>query len=213
MPGSEVTALGTNGQSITTVTAGQVEHDCDTLVWTAPLSELTEFLGVAAPGLSYLSLVIYNFMVVSTVEPTYQWCYFGAENVPFNRISYPTLFNPSLAPAGEFGICVEVTCRKGETVWQDPETMTGQIVESMIANGVIRSKEEILGCRIEKVGGAYPVYTLDYAAKLATVVAAVSRFEGVELLGRTGRFWYNNMDHSIEDALELSIELNRRLGR
>jgi len=212
---NEVSGIGRNGCSIEKVTAGGVHYDCDTLVWSAPISELTELLGVTAPALSYLSLVMYNFMIVSEIRPTYQWCYFGAEDVPFNRISYPTLFNPALAPQGEIGICVEVTCRQGEVVWQNPEAMTEQIVESMIANGVIRSKTEIRGCRIERAGSAYPVYTLDYADKLAEAFAQVSRFKGVQLLGRTGRFWYNNMDHSIEDALEVGEQLvNRsRAGR
>lgn len=204
---SEVAAISKNGCSVEKVTAGGIKYDCDTLVWTAPISELTELLGTAAPGLSFLSLVIYNFMTVSEIKPTYQWCYFGAEDVPFNRISYPTLFNPSLAPVGEVGICVEVTCRSGEAVWHKPESMTEQIVDSMILNGVIRSKEEICGCHIERVGGAYPIYTLDYADKLSAAVSQVNCFKGVELLGRTGRFWYNNMDHSIEDALALAAKL------
>ena len=82
----------------------------------------------------------------------------------------------------------------------------------MINNGVIRSKEEVYGCHIERVGGAYPIYTLDYAAKLTKALSQVGRFKGVELLGRTGRFWYNNMDHSIEDALEIGAKMMSRNG-
>jgi len=206
--GCAVTGIKKDGFSVRSVAAGGGEYACDSLVWTAPISELTELLGLSSPELSYLSLVIYNFMTVAVSKPSYQWCYFGAEDVPFNRISYPTLFNPSLAPAGEAGICVEVTCRSGEAVWQSPEGMKESIVASMLKNGVIASKEEILGCHVERVGGAYPIYTLDYEEKLSNAVAQVSRFTGVELLGRTGRFWYNNMDHSIEDALELAQKLS-----
>lgn len=205
--GKEVSGIICSSGCIHKVTAGGIAYDCDTLVWSAPIPELTALLGVAAPELSYLSLVIFNFMIAAEIKPEYQWCYFGAEDVPFNRISYPTLFNPALAPSGEVGICVEVTCRKGEAFWQNPETMTEQIIASMIKNGVISSKNEICGCRIEKVGGAYPVYTLDYAEKLDTSLSLLNQFTGLELLGRTGKFWYNNMDHSIEDALELSLKL------
>lgn len=208
--GSEVSGISKEGSSVTNVTAGGVDYDCDSLVWTAPISELAELLGLSPPELSYLNLVIYNFMTVSEVKPTYQWCYFGAEDVPFNRISYPTLFNPALAPEGEIGVCVEVTCRRGEVVWQNPDAMTEQIVESMIANGVVSSKEDIRDCRIERVGGAYPIYTLDYADKLSEVLSQLSAFTCVELLGRTGRFWYNNMDHSIEDALEVGERMMNR---
>lgn len=205
--GCAVTGISRDGFSVRTVSAGGIDYDCDSLVWTAPISELTLLLGMPSAELSYLNLVIYNFMTTLVRKPTYQWCYFGAEDVPFNRISYPTLFNSSLAPVGETGICVEVTCRNGEPVWKNPEEMQVQIVAAMLKNGLISSKEEIRGCHNERVGGAYPIYTLDYEEKLSAAVSQVSRFEGVELLGRTGRFWYNNMDHSIEDALEVAAKL------
>jgi protoporphyrinogen oxidase len=211
--GCAVSGVSKDGFSVSGVVAGGVDYPCDSLVWSAPISELTELLEVSSPELSYLSLVIYNFMTVAGSKPSYQWCYFGAEDVPFNRISYPTLFNPDLAPSGETGICVEVTCRSGEAVWQNPEVMKESIVAAMLKNGVIASKEEIRGCHVERVGGAYPIYTLDYEEKLAAAVSRVSRFTGVELLGRTGRFWYNNMDHSIEDALELANKLGNRGSR
>lgn len=205
--GCAVTGVSRDGFSVRTVSAGGIAYDCDSLVWTAPISELMDILRVPSPELSYLSLVIYNFMTTVEQKPTYQWCYFGAEDVPFNRISYPTLFNASLAPPGETGICVEVTCRRGEAVWQNPDGMKEQILTAMLKNGVISSQEEILGCHIELVSGAYPIYTLDYEEKLSAAVSQVSRFKGVELLGRTGRFWYNNMDHSIEDALAVAAKL------
>jgi protoporphyrinogen oxidase len=209
--GAGVSAVRVAGGAIDRVTAGGEQYDCETLVWTAPLPELTGFLGLDPFDLSYLSLVIYNFEVTSQIRPEYQWCYFGAEDVPFNRISYPTLFNPDLAPPGGTGICVEVTCRTGESVWQSPEAMLDPIIAAMVANKVIGSRDEIRGCHVERVGGAYPINTLDYETRLSGALAQLGRIEGVELLGRTGRFWYNNMDHSIEDALALAARLNSQV--
>lgn len=206
--GCAVTGINCDGLNVRGVSAGGIDYECDALVWTGPISELTDIMHLPSSELSYLSLVIYNFMTTVERKPVYQWCYFGAENVPFNRVSYPTLFNPALAPVGETGICVEVTCRSGESVWENPEAVRERIVTAMLKNDLISSKEQIHDCRIERVGGAYPVYTLDYEMKLSAAIAEVKRFKGVELLGRTGRFWYNNMDHSIEDALELAFKLN-----
>ncbi len=74
----------------------------------------------------------------------------------------------------------------------------------MVANGIIGATDRISACHIERVGDAYPVYALDYADRLSAAMAELERFRGLELVGRTGGFWYNNMDHSIEAALALA---------
>lgn len=46
----------------------------------------------------------------------------------------------------------------------------------------------------------YPVYDRTYRERLASVAPP----ENLTLLGRCGSFWYNNMDHSISQALAFS---------
>jgi hypothetical protein len=66
----------------------------------------------------------------------------------------------------------------------------------------VRSLDEVEGCHIERVRETYPLYTLNYRRKLAAVSNWIERSWGnLTLLGRAGRFWYNNMDHSIAAAL------------
>ncbi len=51
----------------------------------------------------------------------------------------------------------------------------------------------------QKIPETYPVYTLDYKKKLASIKVPHNLF----LTGRCGSFWYNNMDHSIDQALSI----------
>lgn len=198
---AELTGIDINGGRLERVRLGERELPCDLLVWSAPVTDLTPLLGLDPPGLEYLSLVQYNYTVDGVIDPGYQWCYFGADDVPFNRVSFPTMFNARLAPPGGTGICVEVTCRRGDRVWQEPLARDAAIRQAMVANGIIGDQHRISGCHIERVGNAYPVYATGYGERLAAVTASLGRFAGLELLGRTGGFWYNNMDHSIEAAL------------
>jgi hypothetical protein len=49
------------------------------------------------------------------------------------------------------------------------------------------------------------MYTLNYPRKLKSLFGWVSgRWRNLTLLGRTGRFWYNNMDHSIAASLAVA---------
>ena len=60
----------------------------------------------------------------------------------------------------------------------------------------------------ERVPEAYPIYTLDFPGRLRQAVRHVNELENVLLLGRTGTFWYNNMDHSIRQAMDLATALD-----
>ena len=56
---------------------------------------------------------------------------------------------------------------------------------------------------IEKIRDAYPVYKLDYEQKLNAAINNIGKFENLHLAGRTALFWYNNMDGSIENGLDV----------
>jgi protoporphyrinogen oxidase len=204
---SEVGKIVCHDRSIEKVVVGDREYDCDMVIWTGSLGDLTPLLGIAEPDLQYLSLILYNYCVDAPAASDYQWCYFGADNIPFNRVSYPTRFNQRLAPHGKSGVCVEVTCRKGDLLWQAPESIEGEIRKTLIENRIIGSSAEVVTCHMERIGNAYPIYSLNYADLLAKTMAEVTRFSQLELVGRTGTFWYNNMDHSIDAALRLSDKI------
>ena len=46
---------------------------------------------------------------------------------------------------------------------------------------------------------------------LEELEARLSPFSNLVMAGRLGRFWYNNMDHCIEAALELANDIEQRL--
>jgi protoporphyrinogen oxidase len=54
---------------------------------------------------------------------------------------------------------------------------------------------------------AYPIYRTGYRDEVARARSALSGVDGLVLGGRTGSFWYNNMDGSIEKALALADRL------
>lgn len=182
---------------------GGQRYACDLLVWTGSVADVLKLLGRERIMLKYLSLLLYNYRITHPPSIDYQWCYYGSEALPFNRISIPALFNPALAPEGRAGLCVEVTCMQGDGAWNSPEAMEPALTKALAKVGVIGGEHEVSGLAIEKIPNAYPIYALDYREKRDKLVEAVSSFRNINLLGRTGGFWYNNMDHSIRAAIEL----------
>jgi hypothetical protein len=62
---------------------------------------------------------------------------------------------------------------------------------------------------IEKVPFTYPIYKLNYLGELSRNLKALARFHNLLPAGRCGRFWYNNMDHSIGQGLTTADRILR----
>lgn len=206
---TEVTEIAKQGTVIRQVVIEKERHDCDLLVWTAPIPEILRLLENGQANLEYLSLLLYNYRINHTPLENYQWCYYGSNDVPFNRISIPSLFNPSLAPQGKAGVCVEITCRQDDDRWRSPLSAEPAIRQALLRTKVVRSEKDFLGFEVEKVANAYPVYSMDYKNKLADALKVTADFANLKLLGRSGTFWYNNMDHSIEAAFDVYGKITR----
>lgn len=175
----------------------------DVLVWTGSVVRLAELLGIESPPLEYLSLVLYNIELGGGLERRlpYQWCYYGEGDLIFSRLSQPKLFWEGMVPEGSSSLCVEVTAVEGDERWRRAEALQERVVDDLRKVGVIT--EEVGAIHIERVREAYPLYRLGFLEKLTGLLEEISLRRGVYPAGRTGLFWYNNMDHSIRQALDL----------
>ena len=179
----------------------------DLVIWTAPITTLVSLLQLPSCDINYISMVVFNIEVKGMPRTTYQWCYFGQSDTTMNRVSIPALFSDQAAPQGKTGICVEVTCFERDDVWKNPERLIDTILSDLFKVKMIKSREDIEKIHVEKILNTYPVYDIEYTGKLKKILALLEEFEGIKLLGRTGTFWYNNMDHSIRMAFDLANKI------
>jgi protoporphyrinogen oxidase len=200
------------GRIVSVSTDAGTEHDCDLLVWTAPVNELARMVRGHDPNrfdsgscpLTFVSTICYNCELEGEPRIPYQWCYFGQEPVSFSRLAIPLLFSRTMAPPGKCGVCAEVTCREEDSRWQAPAALQGRIEADLRRVGAVASADGINAIHIERIPNSYPVYRLGYREELNRVRAELGVFANLRLLGRCGTFWYNNMDHSIRAALDLA---------
>ncbi|MGQ9609140.1 MAG: FAD-dependent oxidoreductase [bacterium] len=196
-----------NGDKLVQIVCNGTKFYPDTVIWTAPIPVLCSLLNLPAPDLHYLSAICYNVEINGPPKRDYQWCYYGQKEVIFNRISIPKMFSENNAPKGKTGINVEVTCMEGDSIWQEPEKLTEPVKEDMVKVKLIEKYENIDAVHIERIPNVYPIYTMDYGAKLDAVMEQLRRYSNLVLLGRTGTFWYNNMDHSIAGAMRCAANI------
>jgi protoporphyrinogen oxidase len=208
LTGARVVSLSRSNDRIGSVRTEAGETiPLDILVWTAPISELVRMTGASGTWLSYISTICYNYAVDGEPGIPYQWCYYGQEDVIYNRLAIPVLFSSESAPAGKSGICAEVTCIEGDRVWDKPEMCAREVEKQLLRTRVIKKSDQIESMNIERIPNTYPVYKLGYREELARVKQNLASFENLKILGRTGTFWYNNMDHSIRTAIDTASAL------
>jgi len=202
---SEITSITVKNKDITEVEVNKKEKiETELLLWSAPIETITNLLGIPSPKLEYLSVVCCNVMLDISPRVNYQWTYYGGETTIFNRASIPTLFNPKNSPKGKSGICVELACMENDIVWRNPEHLRTPIEESLLKVSLIKRFNDIIDMKFERIHNTYPIYTLEYPKKLKKVMDDLKQYKNLRMLGRTGTFWYNNIDHSIKMALQMA---------
>ena len=206
--GQDVTGVETAGRRIVAVTAGTERIPADNIVWTAPLTMLNAQLGLTDIDLEYLSTIFLNFEIGKPPRLDYQWTYFGGDEI-FSRVTAPEAFLKSTVPAGKSGLCVEVTCRQGDDRWQNPESLTKPVIADLVRTQMIGSASDIERVHVERVPYTYPIYKLNYMQELTRNLRELGQYSNLLLAGRCGRFWYNNMDHSIGQGLTMADKVVR----
>jgi len=166
----------------------------DEVYWSAPISKL-----YPEAGLEFINTVIYCIGLSKPQSNGYQWCYFGSEDISFSRTTVPSNFSESAVPDGRDSITVEMTCSKSDAVWRDPESRRSEVLADLERVGAL-DRRDVLFVRPLRICQTYPVYDLEYRRRLEEI----SPPRGLHLMGRCGSFWYNNMDHSIAQALAMA---------
>lgn len=183
------------------ITIDDVAH----VVWTGSINEAASLLQLQQKHLEYLNIITYNVKMKGQPKMDDQWIYYVDDDLIFNRLYNTVRFSPYKAPEGYYGLCVEVTCRNDSDIMKNPESIYNRVLEDLKKVQLIENDEEVVGISHELLYQAYPIYRVDYRTELRTAFDDINnRAENLTLAGRNGLFWYNNMDHSIENAFSTS---------
>jgi protoporphyrinogen oxidase len=200
---ADIAHIRYSAERIEEVFLKELSIEPEVVIWTGSLGAICNLSGLPCNGLKYLSLLAFNIEVDKPINRKFQWCYYGSRDIIFSRVTIPSSFSEHMAPEHSIGLCVEVTCHEGDVRWNNPELLSERVKKDLIKVGLIGRIEDIRYIYIEKIRDAYPIYTSNYQRDLEKIKDNLSKFKNLILAGRTGLFWYNNMDNSIENGLEV----------
>lgn len=203
---------------------GDVHHiaSAHSLISTAPLSLLLDQLKPrpseevfnAASTLKYRDFITVAVMFRDSLDESFEdnWIYIHEESVKVGRVQNYKRWSESLVPHPEF-VCygLEYFCHEGDSLWMMKDIELFELAKMELTKlNLLKPTNEIIDYKVIRVPKAYPVYELDYEARLFTIRDNLEQsYENLWLSGRNGMHRYNNQDHSIMTSLIIAENLLR----
>ncbi|TAN62373.1 hypothetical protein EPN16_01665 [bacterium] len=181
----------------------------DYLISTIPLKYLSGYLNDGkdsamnslCAGLNYRDLRIIYIVLDKDYYSDAHWIYLLDPHFKFNRLSEQKNLNKDSSPQGRTVISLDIACNEGDRIWNMADEEFFQLAMGDLGYmGIERS--HILDHFNLKLKDVYPVYSLDFDARLAGIFVELSKHENIYSTGRQGLF----LNNDIHDSMDMGIK-------
>jgi protoporphyrinogen oxidase len=171
------------------------------IVSTLPLTLTVKFLGdevadevrEAAAGLRFRHVRLLFLRLAQPRVSANASIYIPDPDMCVTRMYEPKNRSPKMAPAGETSLVVEVPCFTGDPIYAaTTEDLAARVIRELDSVGIIKAAR-VLEWRHHFLPNAYPVYSLNYASRVAQITDALSAISNLDLIGRGGQFFYSHL--------------------
>ncbi len=109
------------------------------------------------------------------------------------RMYEPKNRSPKMAPAHETSLVVEVPCFTDDPIYTaTTEDLATRVVAELDSIGIIKAAN-VLEWKHHFLPNAYPVYSLNYQARVSTIIEGLGAISNLDLIGRGGQFFYSHL--------------------
>ena len=184
------------------------EFDGEAFISSMPITEAIQILSPTAPldvikasnELKYRNLLIVNLICAEKDIFPDQWLYIHSPQVKLCRIQNYKNWSPYMVPfVDKTTLGLEYFCSEEDIIWNmQDEDLINLARYELKKTGFKATVEDGFVHRVPK---AYPVYTLGYHKPLKIAMDYLAQFDNLEMIGRSGRFRYDNMDGAIASGM------------
>ena len=189
----------------------------DYLVSTIPLTEFTKILHPSPPeavlessnNLGFLSLIV--LYLVTENKSLLDSSYLYQVGRPYNRMSEIKKFCDTLCPQDENMLAIELTTNGSDPKWNyTSDELFELCIKSLEKDGILNRKD-VKKVHVLKAPFAYPIYLHNYKHNLNNVLKYMDELGNVDVLGRSGKYMYMDMDQCMLKACELVHNISRKM--
>ena len=193
------------------------QEQASSVVSTIPMSLLPSLINPSASpeliktarSLVFRDIICVNLMIAKPCVSIDTWLYVQDEDVLFGRLHEPKNWSAAMVPNDQVtSLVLECFCTRGDHIWEMSDEEIAEVCISDLERKLkLVEASDVMDVKVVRALQAYPVYDMQYSAKVKAVQDYLEQFEGLYLVGRGGTHRYNNADHSIEMGLLLGRHL------
>jgi protoporphyrinogen oxidase len=193
------------------------------VVSTLPLTLTVKFLGdevsdevrEAAAGLRFRHIRLFFLRLAQPRVSDNASIYIPDPKLCVTRMYEPRNRSPRMAPSGETSLVVEVPCFTDDPIYtSSTDDLAARVIGELDSIGII-SASKVLEWRYHFLPNAYPVYSLNYAARVSQIIDALGAISNLDLIGRGGQFFYSHLHDQLRFGKDYVANLpdsNERLS-
>lgn len=196
------------------------EIACDVLVNTIPLTHLARAINAGdsrlkiddALGLKYRGLILINIVFsVDHITP-YDWVYLLDDIFRCNRFTEQKNMGGAMIPEGKTVLCFELGASPGDVFWEADDDRLFQVALDDMRKINFIPIDAIEAHYVSRLEDAYPMYTLDFDARLDTVMQTLAGTKNLFTIGRQGLFLNNDVHDSMEMGMRVAENISKDEG-
>ncbi|MCU0665523.1 MAG: NAD(P)-binding protein [Candidatus Omnitrophica bacterium] len=189
--------------------------DCDMLVSSIPLNEVTSLLFPDDRKINqednFLKMrhsMIAYFLIDKPSCLNDHWVFCPDKELVFSRISEQKLISTKGFPEDKTVICCDFTSEVKSGLFKKPD---GEIL-ALCVKGLeglkIVNKNQVLDSCLVRIPAFYPVYELGFQEKKDKIFKELNSIENIIYTGRLGMSDYYNVDHCLDMAMFIAKNLD-----
>ena len=171
------------------------------IVSTLPLTLTVKFLGddvadevrEAVAGLRFRHIRLFFLRLAQPRVSTNASIYIPDPEKCVTRMYEPKNRSPKMAPPHETSLVVEVPCFTDDPIYTTTtEDLAARVIAELDSIGIIKAAN-VLEWRHHFLPNAYPVYSLNFQARVSQIMEALGAISNLDLIGRGGQFFYSHL--------------------
>ncbi len=198
------------------VTVGGEEIPYRAVVASIPLPELLRRMPGLPPDIeahaARLRCTTLRYLNVATrTRPPedWHWIYVPERKYPFYRVGIFTNAMPSMAPAGQSSLYVELSDR---APIRDHDAVTREVANALVETGGLASAEDVVFADPKEITYAYVVFDEHYYPATQAIFAFLEK-HAIYPRGRYGAWTYNAMEDCVIAGREVAATIAAAHGR
>lgn len=193
-----------------TTSSGETSVSADHLINSAPLAVFLQKMSPAPPDELLRELSLFSYRSFLTVAIMFKgdnpfidhWIYIQDEKVKVARIQNYKNWSIEMVPrTSDVCLGLEYYCQEGDEFWSQTDQKLFELALKELEYLKIPFSKTELDYKVIRCNNAYPIYDLNYKARIGNIKNFINTHPTFHPVGRAGLHRYNNQDHSIKTAI------------